>query len=474
MIKTNQSTYVSLDDYENLFMYYTRICRYFNCADEINEEMAGLVIRAGIEQYPNSAVLQMFSIYYKYLNGEYFYHETLKLLRCIEFPKYEKLELSYYKSEILMNMGAYEEAIPMFLELLTHPQTHQDKIEIYSELLTLTLQKESSLTYEEKEEKGKGMSTIMYYLDKLISLEPESERKILTRARYQTCSYNFNVPMFEEYAETHPFSVVGWYVLAQEYLSHLRYDKAVEALEYAIALSNDVNLFIFMGNIYKTWGKNKEALDYYHEAMTHSLSIRSFYKDIAELFSWEGQSDTAKYYYNLFLEHYPDNIEVLMDLSFLFFTEQKTDIAILYLERALEIDPCNEEVLSLLTKCFILENKNVEILKLLVQTIDKYPDVVSAWLACSNYYVLVGEYDRALEVLNQGLDVLPDDVQLIYRMANCYFMDNDNACGINCLRLAIMMDTDMLYLSDFANYDRRAAKLPEVTDLIKELLIDRK
>jgi tetratricopeptide (TPR) repeat protein len=469
MIKNNRSMYLSLDDYENLFMYYAQICGGFNYAEELNEEMAGLVIHAGIKQYPDSALLQMFAIYYKFLTDEYLYFETLKLLRYVEFPEYERLELSYSKCEIFLCMGAYKEAASVYMELLKYPQTKQDKIYIYSELISMLLKHECSC---EKEGEA-DMSKIMYYLDKLISLDPKSEQKFLTEARYGSYKMNISLSLLELYAETHPFSLPGWYVLAQQYLSHSKYEKAVEAMEYAIALSDDVDLFIFMGNVYKTWGKSKEALEYYHEAISYSPSLRSFYKDVAKLYCKIGREDIGIHYYNLFLEHYPNSLEVLIDTALIFISENKYDVAMLYLEKARKIDSCAEETLSLLTKCFIGMGRNDEIIKLIERTLDSNPDCVDVWLAYSNYYVLIEDYHQALDILKQGLYVLPDDIQLLYRMANCYFLDKDNSCGINCLRLAIMMDGGLSHFYAFAEYDRQAVKLPEVVDLIQELIFNK-
>ncbi len=455
MIRNNHSIYFSLDDYENLFMYYTRFYDDSYSLEDINLEMARLVIQDGIVQYPNASLLQLFYIYYRYLNNELLINETVDQLKGISFQEYEKVSLTYHLINIYIKINLTAEAISLYKQLLKLAQTDEEKINIYSELIFLFNRPED-------------VPKIVGYCEKLMELEPKREKSLLRELYVHFLFKNdLGLSFFELYVENHPFSINGWQYLGETYSGLSLYEKAVSALDNAVALSDKADPLISLGGIYSAWGQREKALECYNEALSISPERTDFYVDIAELYYAVGQIEVALRYYGLALDVNPDDISALMGMAIALAAIEKYDEAIAYLQKVQRSDFASIEALLLLSDYLIEVERDEEAIQLFQQMIESYPLVVDVWLSYSNYYAIIENYRQACAILNQGLVVLQDNVQLIYRMANYYFLYGDYEQATSYLRIAYMIDKT--YLDMFLDYDEQTAKLPEVIETIKEL-----
>lgn len=461
MIRNNHSIYLTSDDYENLFIYYMRFDVDSIAFENMDMKMADKVIRDGVEQYPKAPLLQMFSIYYKYLMKEYCLSKAICLLKDVEFPKYEKTDLEIYLADIFVKIGALPEAVLLYEELLKHAQTDGERVEFYHELLLLTL-------HEDGEDEKKDIHKINFYLEKLIELEPEKEKMYLEHIYFSSCMPDELLQLLELYVNNHLFSAPGWVLLAEEYSKkRARFDEAIKAIDNAIALSDTSEPLVTKGDIYRRREKNKKALECYLEAALLSPEDRNVYKNIADTYFETGEMRKAAYYYHLLLEKDPDNVHLLFSMGFIYFEECKYDISLQYMERAKNLYHVDEEVLDLWSRCLIELDKEDRITTYFEQMVEQEPEWIYFWLAYSNYYVIIEDYLGALNILFRGMNVVKENARLVYRMANCFFLDGDNASGIAYLRLAYMIDSDYLYV--FLDYDEETGRLPQVVDTINEL-----
>jgi tetratricopeptide (TPR) repeat protein len=489
MIENHSTMYLSLDDYAQLFAYYMMIDNdtgmYSNHPEEVNMEMAASVLSYGMRQYPASPVLQMYRIYYKYQQRVYNIHETLELLAQVEIPEYDMLDIGFCKGRIYMAIGAASAAIYTFEKLLKFARTKGDKIDIYREII-------SSIRFEDED----NIDKISHYLEKIITLDPSSELEYLNQIGCDSRKVEMIFTILERYVKRHLFSKNGWLVLGKRYCYYSKYKEAAEAMNKAIALSNenDPELLVSMGNIYKSWDKKEMALEYYQEAMLHCSPNKKYSPDLlsnlADLYLDTEQLEQAAYYYNLLLEINPENQDALYCLGMIYFEQEKYDLAIHYLERARKIDmeqvrvsriSCKSSVLSLMSICMITVNRGDEMIKIYEHMSKYFFYNVEFWLVYADHYVLINNYDMALYILDMGmrmekatLDImkLKQDMGftanaiLLYRKANYYFIMGYTDCGILCLRRAL--EINPFNVQHFLEYDRLTAALPEVIELIKE------
>jgi tetratricopeptide (TPR) repeat protein len=492
MLRNNGSIYLTLDDYEQLFAYYMMIENdagmYSDHPADVNMKMAASILKYGMRQYPNSHVLQMFKIYYKYEKGDYSIFDVVKLLGQIEIPEYDRMNTGFCKGRIYKAIGANHAAVPVFEELLEFAHTKGDKIDIYSELISI-------ITFVDEE----NIDRISYYLEKVTALDPLSELEYLTQIEYSYGKSETILAILERYVNRHLFSMNAWSVLGKKYCYHSRYEEAVDAYKKAIALSdkkNEGKLFISIGDAYKGWEKKEKALEYYLEAMPYwslkNKDMLSLVSNIASLYFETGQSEQAGYYYNLSIEANPNDTNALYYLGVIYYEKNEYDLAIHYLERARRFNmktvketkvPCNTRVLFLLSKCMIRMDRSDEMEKIFEQMSKYFYYNIDFWLVYAEYYAMMNNYGTAMRILDKGIPVLVEafreiekeyeitisltgDVKLLYRKANYCFIAGHTDCGMSCLKKALMIDVEDV--QDFLEYDKQTAELPEVIEIIKE------
>ncbi len=452
VIKNNQPAYLSVDDYEFLFMHYVQ---FYNdpFLEEINLEMATKVIRSGVEQYPNAPLLSIFWIYNQFLNGEISDEKAVELLRTIEFPGYERLSQNYHLATVYIKINALDAARSLYESMLRDACGDDDKERIYSELIFLS--EDASLTLK--------------YTVRLLTIAPRREQLLLDELyAHFLFKDDTGISFFKLFVDKFPFSVKGWQCLGEAYSSQFLYENAVDAINNAIALSSRVEPVISLARVYRLWGKHEDALDSYKEAMLIEPDNRDFYSDMAEVYHLLGQQELAIYSFGLILDNTPNHLPALMGMALCLAAQDNYSDAVRYLRQAIKIDYAPVEAWLLLADYFIELENDDEAIQLYKKATELFPLSADVWLSYSNYYAMIEDMKQACVVLNQGLVLMSDNAQLLYRMANYYFLDEDYSSGIAYLKSAYMSES--MYLNQFLDYDEQTAVLPVVVDVINELI----
>jgi tetratricopeptide (TPR) repeat protein len=452
VIKNNQPTYLSVDDYEFLFMHYVQ---FYNdpFMEEINLEMAAKVIHSGVEQYPHAPLLNMFWIYNQFLNGKISEEKTLELLHTIEFPEYERLSQNYHLAAVYIKINALDAARSLYENMLRDAYSDDDKERIYSELIFLS----------------EDISLTLKYTARLLKIAPRREQLLLDELyAHFLFKDDTGISFFKLFVDKFPFSVKGWQCLGEAYSSQFLFENAVDAMNNAIALSNKVEPVISLAGIYRSWGKYHDALDSYKEAMLIEPDNIDFYVDMAEVYHLLEQNELAIYYFGLTLDNMPNHLPALMGMALSLAAQDNYFDAIHYLRQAITLDYAPVEAWLLLSDYYIEIENDEEAIQLYKKATELFPLSADVWLSYSNYYAMMEDMKQACTILNQGLVLMPDNAQLLYRMANYYFLYEDYSSGITYLKCAYISDS--MYLNQFLDYDEYTAMLPVVVDVINELM----
>ncbi|MDR1878089.1 MAG: tetratricopeptide repeat protein [Bacteroidales bacterium] len=458
MVKYHHAIYLSSDDYVNLFIHYTQFYKEPFSLSDVDKKMTETVIHAGISQYPQACLLKMFYVFYRYLTGELSADRTVKQLKNISIPDYERMEQGCFLIQIYRKLNALSEAGSLCSNLLQIAQTDDEKISIYWELIFLFAKKED-------------IPNLIYYCEKLLTLDPQQESWLLQDLYFHLLfKPEAALLFFESYAKIFPFSHRGWMHLGNVYILLSIYAKAATALENAVAIHTSSNLLLSLGNVYFLWEKWDKSLECFHEAMTLSPERTDFYDDIADVYCAMGEFEMAVYYYGLSLDAVPDNVEVLTAMAVTLAADNKYEEAIDYLTRALKTNAPTIEVLLLMADYLIELDRDEEAISFYEQAIEKFPSLPDGWLSYSMYYADAEDYTKARLILGKALEkpIHPfNKISLIYRMANYCFLSGDYINGNMYLRIAYQTDPGNLDL--FLNYDEQTTQLPEVIDIIREL-----
>ena len=459
MVKYNHPVYLSSDDYELLFMHYTGF--YSDTySEEVDMEMTSKVIHAGILQYPNAPLLNVFWIYFKYLDAKISVTKAVQLLQNIEFPEYERMSQNYHLATVYLKIDALDVARSLYESMLAEANSKEDKKRIYSELIFLF-------------HKPNEVPKLMKHVSEFFKIAPQEESNVLYEFN---CNFLFDsemgVAFFKAYVEKNPFSAKGWQYLGEAYSSQTMFEEAVDSINNAIALSDDTEPLVSLAWIYRSWGKESEALDIYREIISMNPDKKDFYAEIAEVYHILEQYEYAIFYFGLALEHNPSNLSALIGIALSFAEQEQYVDAIRHLRKAITIDFAPIEAWLLMADYLIEIDEDEEALQLYEKVMQSYPQSADVWLAYSNYFALIGDLKKACTILNQGLALMKDNAQLMYRMANYHFLYEDYPAGITYLRGAYSLDE--IYLNQFLEYDEQTAALPIVVDTINELMDDKR
>lgn len=455
MVKNNQSMYLSSDDYESLFTHYTKFYYEQYNFEEVNLEMAGSVINSAIAQYPNVKLLQMFYIYYRHLNKELTLKETVNKLKNITFPEYEKDEQRYYLANIYAKIDAVPQAISLYRELLKEADTEEEKMNIYSGLIFL---------FSEKEE----IIEIVEYCEKLSTTDPKREKATLWHLFIHFfAKIDFGILFFELYTQRNPFSLSGWMYLGESYTVMALYEKAVEAFDNAVAISDNASTLISLGGVYNVLDKKEKALEYYQEVLSRFPERTDVYIDLADTYFSLDQVEVALRYYSMAIEASPEEVHPLIGMAIALASIGQYNEAIAYLERAPKTGFMAIDTLLLLAEYMVEVERDDEAVEIFEQLLELHPSIVDIWLSYSNYYAIIGNFNKACTLIQQGLKALPGNPELMYRMANYYILDGKNERAISFLMTAYMIDSTCLDM--FLAYDEDLMKNPLIIDVVNNL-----
>jgi len=455
MVNGSRSTYLSVDDYEDLFIHYIHFYYLPILLEGADLEMAGKVIRDGLSQYPDSSVLQLFSVYYRYLTENLTKEKTLALLKQIELQEYNKITPSYYLANICAKIDARDESIALYQKLLEDIHTEDEKIGIYCDLIFLL-------------DEEKDIPIIFEYYEKIMNIAPEGKgRLFMDLYIHFLFKPEFGVLFFELFVKRHPFSANGWHCLGQLYAILSLFEKAIEALNNAVALSDEAGSLIALAEIYNAFGKKEKSLEYFLEVLSLYPKRTDCYLDIADLYYALGQAEVALRYYALSLDAFPDDAEAFIGTAIALSSLERYDEAIAYLKKIRKMNVVPVEALLLMSDYYIELGREDEAITLFEQMTELHPLVADVWLSYSNYYAGCEDYEKAYSILRCGMFVMKDNVQLMYRMANYYFLAGNNERAISFLETAYLIDPS--YLDMFLDYDEEIPKNPFIMDVVNGL-----
>ena len=460
MLKNNHSMYLSSDDYESLFTYYTRFYDLKTHIKEVNMKMAASVINDAINQYPEVESLQMFHVFYRRLNNELSRKEAVKLLKQIKFPQYEQREHNYRLATIFAKMNAIPEAMSTFKELLKYTQSEKEKADIYAILLLLFNKKED-------------VPEMIDYCEKIRKINPKREEETLWQLFVSLLpDVELGVLFYEAYTQSNPFYYPCWTYLGDFYSFMSMYEKSVEAFENAIALSDEPSAIVSLGGAYIALGQREKALECFNEVLLRFPNRVDVYIDLADTYYSLGQAETALKYYSLAIESFPEDMTPYMGMAIALASLEQYDEAISYLKKAPKTGHLSLDLWLLLSDYLIEIEEDDEALKILERLVKLHPSNIDVWLSYSNYYAVIGDFSQACNVLKRAFTHIPDNAELMCRMANYYVLDGKNERAISFLMTAYMLDSTILDM--FLNYDEDIMKNPVIVDVVNDLKLKNK
>jgi len=314
MLQTNENIFFDLEDFLDIIDEYITLGNF---------NMAFKAIDIALQQYPENVDLLLFKAELFSFNDQV--EKAEKLLSELKLIAPERIEIHMLEAELYSRKNKHKKAINALQQALQFENA--DRADIY-ELMTVEylyledyrLALKSALKTLEIDP---GSSTALYNAVTCFDLLNEKENAI-----------NF----LEKHVEKNPFSEVGWSLLAKKYIDKSWYDKAIQALDYAIAVDDT-----FLGAYYDKAYAFMQIAQYDKALKCYQLTLKiadptafTFFH-IAKNYQKLNDLDQAIYYYFKAIEEDPGYFKAWTELILIKLKQKQVESALELTHRALEV-----------------------------------------------------------------------------------------------------------------------------------------
>lgn len=243
MCEEGRSVYLDSDEFVKLFDYY------YHSSDEPTDAEKH-ILEVGLQMHPTCLALIARKV--KLLVDDERYTEALALAEQ-SFGGYD-LDLHMLKITCDLFLGYTQEAYILTQEVLHDDDMPLPKADILADLGAIYL--EAGYNKEAKT-----------YLEKSIQIEPTEDALIdLAHLSRIQGEYEQAIKYVNQLLDSHPYNLNFWLDLAVDYAQIFQYDKAIEAIDYALSIESDNTTAIELRAYYLSLtDRYAEALEWAHK-----------------------------------------------------------------------------------------------------------------------------------------------------------------------------------------------------------------
>jgi tetratricopeptide (TPR) repeat protein len=413
-VKNNTSCIMDQETFEALIEFYELKGQYPN---------ALTACRLALEQHPFSSILLLKKAQMLFELKEC--NAALDLLQRAALFDSSETGIHLLKAEIYTFQSKYHEAIDI-LEELIRDADEEDLPDIYLQMADV---------YEDWEKYYEVFSCLTLCLQ----TDPENE-EALNRINYCmeiTEKYEESRVFHEQLIEQRPYQEFAWYNLASAYKGLGRYDDAIDALEYVLAINEDLN-FVYqdIAELYikkKDFQKAIESLKDYESRFEPDEDIHFLKGQCHEAM---GEIKLARYYYKKSLHCNPNYAEAYFRIGDTYKSEDNWEQANKFYCKAAEHE--NQEydyLLAAAESAHVLQDAE-QAIEMAEKALEISPVRFEAYMLMANVFLMAGDAETALELLEKGTILCKTTVELKFaRIAVIYYMGQKQEAALQLLMM---------------------------------------
>lgn len=267
--------------------------------------------------------------------------------------------------------------------------------------------------YEDNEEYDKVYGCLSACL-----MEDMENEEALSRINYcmeLTENYADAINLHTKIIDEHPYNFWAWYNLSYAYASMELYEKAIDALQYVVAIDENVNY------AYKDLAQYFHELKDYKNALESIATYREKTKAESDIYLLEGKCyfelgdlKQAKYCFRKAIRHNANTHEAFYNLGMTYVAEEKWQNAIQNLKKAVEIYPDNIDYLERLAEIALHTEDHEEVKFSCRRAFNINTKYSRLYITLALSYLFNEEGEMALETIDDGIEECYNDIQLRY------------------------------------------------------------
>lgn len=450
MLRSNSNYFFDIDEFETIIEHYLV---------NFNYQDAAKAVRIGMHQHPESLQLKLRKAQLHVINGQPI--EAMDIIKQLDkhMPTYP--DVLYLKGFAYTQLGQYDSAILSYNELLRHPVS--DAIQLIQKIA-------ESFLYNDQ------FDIALVYIEKGLKINSSDSGLIYNAAYCYHHKKDFHNSLFyyKLYLDEDPFDSLVWTYVSLAYNELERYDKAIEACDYAIALDDKLSSAYYnKGNALAAMGKMHDAINSYNDCLfCNSEENAEIYCCLGECYEQLNNDSLAIDNYRRAIELDSEFSDAWYGLAMVAYKKNNYDDCLKTLKKALYIQPDNSDYWFSLGNLYSQTEDQKKAVEAFKKAIELNPEDFESWINLSDLYFKKNMLTKAIKTMNESY-VYTSDVPIVnFRLAAYYYLKGDNRIGLKYFKKGMQLNvTDH---DEFLKICPDALSFPEIKKLITLKTTDNK
>ncbi len=392
MLQTNATYFFDLEEYLDIIDEYISVANY---------NMAQKAIEIGLQQYEDSVDILLYQAELYSLNDRLEKAEIL-LAKLKEADPY-RIEIPMLEAELYSRKHLHKKAINALQQALQFEGA--DKAEIFElmtvEYLYLEDYQSALETALEALKYDIFSSTALYNAVTCFDLLDQTEQAIT---------------FLQKHLDKNAFSEVGWSLLAKKYIDKQNYKKALEALDYAIAIDDKfLGAYYDKAYIYTQLKDYKNALQFYKLTLHIADPTAFTFFHIANIYEQLEEYTAAIENYLLAINEDPGYYKSWIKLVHIKIKLNDLDSALDIVKQALDIIN-NQELFELLGEIHLLRNEMHKAIPAYEMSLKLGTTKLPVILKLADLYKETRDFEKYKTLLLEAKKQFPDSKEIQKRM----------------------------------------------------------
>lgn len=401
MLSKNRSYYFDLYEFENIIDYYINSNDY---------KSALRSVRIGLSQHPYSISLKL--KYAQILIEDRKAKTALNILADIEKADSYNYEFHLIKGKAFNALGKYKEAIEAFDKAISISQEDKDDV-IY----------EIALSFIQIDK----IRTAIRYLLLAYEINNSNLLVIYDLAICYERMDNIKKSIFylEKYLDIDPFSENIWHNLGLWYLSDNKYQKALNAFDYATAICPEfISAYLSKADAHISHIDYPGAIKVYKELLEIDCKNAHVFCLIGDCYEKLGEFIKAIEYFNMALDIEVNNSNAYFRIGVMYYHLKKYSRSVNNIKKAISIESNITEYWFVLGDVYSDMNSINKAIRAYSCTVEHDPEHYEAWLALAGLHYNRNRITNAINILEKAYKYNYNISVINYRLA-AYHVYND-------------------------------------------------
>lgn len=443
MLETRRPCFFDVEDVETLADYYLEKGNHFK---------ARQAIQHGLDMHPDSSALMLKQAHALMMIKEP--QKALKILTFLEAAEPMNTEMLLFKAVVHRDLADHEGTKQCLRKALEASPENKEEI-----FLDLAFEQELAQDY----------FGAIDSLTQSLEINPNHEEALFELAFCFDMANNIEegVDYFQEYIDRFPYSFIGWYNLALCFEKLGLHEKALEAIEYALAIKEDfVNAYILKGNICAEHLDDLEAIDAYQASLIYDFENPMVHVAIGEIYERLAEMSLAEASYQQALDIDPKYMDALLGMGAVREYQGDCKACFAFYREAIDTDETQVENWHIYAEALMRAMYFEECEQAYRHMVKTFEDDEESWTGLAELLDTTGRSSEACQLMHDAIAQFLQTEEVMWYL--CKYLIKTGKMAQAIIILAQIIESDPEGVSFFKGIYPDYILLPNVVGLLNQ------